>query len=148
MARYKGRVIVKKVDAKGKIISNYVSWRKKHPKEKVFDSKTEWSVWNYVKKHVKGITFIEQPQLILFDSLKTTEFIKSTIKPATIRNIKYTPDFYIQEYDVYIEVKGYADPLFKLRWKLFKNKGYTGYIVYSLDEFKILINELQQKYTK
>ena len=148
MPRYRGRVIVKKVDETGKKIPNLAAWRLKHPDAKTFDSRTEWSVWNYYKKHVKNITLIEQTQLLLFDSIQTTEFIKGKITPTTVRNIKYTPDFYIPEYHVFIEVKGYADPLFKLRWKLFKNKGYTGYIVYSLDEFKLLLNELELKYAK
>jgi len=59
--------------------------------------------------------------------------------------VSQTPDYYLPQYDVYIEVKGFADEQFKMRWKLFKAKGYEGYIVYSLTEFKLLYKQLRER---
>ncbi len=156
MARYAGRVIVHKVDTQGKTIKNYSAWRKKHPKAQVFDSKVEWEVWDYLR--TADIAFESQPSLELFGSITTTEFVKPrqtkkakkekrnkrTIKTTVQKPIKYTPDYYLSEFDVYIEVKGYADELFKMRWKLFKIAGYDGYVVYSLEEFKELYEQLKE----
>jgi len=157
MARYRGRVIISKVDSKGQKIKNYKTWRKKHPRAKAFDSYTEWEVWDYLKK--SGINFTEQPEILLFDGITTEEFVKPRqtkkakkegrnkreIKESKQQSIKYTPDYYLPEFDVYIEVKGYADDVFKLRWKLFKLKGYAGFVVYSLNEFKDLYKQLKEK---
>ena len=71
--------------------------------------------------------------------------MKPVIKEVKQRKMEYTPDYYLPQYDVYIEVKGFADEQFKMRWKLFKAKGYKGFIVYSLNEFKELIKQLKEK---
>ena len=89
--------------------------------------------------------FDYQPSLTLFEGIETEEFKKGVIKEITQRKISYTPDFYLRKYKVYVEVKGYADELFRLRWKLFKIQGYTGYIVYSVDELKSLLKQLKEQ---
>jgi len=155
MARYAGRVIVAKVDAEGNRIKNFKQWRKKNPDALYFDSYPEWEVWYYLIH--SDIAFESQPTLELFSGIDTMEFVqprqtkkakkekrnKRTIKAVKQKPIKYTPDYYLSEYDTYIEVKGYADELFKMRWKLFKLSGYKGYIVYSLEEFKELLKQLE-----
>ena len=155
MARYRGRVIVHKVDEFGIKIKNLKTWKTKNPKMMYFDSTPEWEVWDYLVK--SDINFKYQPEVQLFPSISTQEFEqprqtkkakqekknKRTIKNISQRPIKYTPDFYLEDYDLYIEVKGFADDVFKLRWKLFKLKGYDGFIVYSLEEFKQLYEQLQ-----
>lgn len=154
MARYAGRVIVKKVDKHGEQIKSFKSWRKKNPEAPYFDSYPEWEVWDYITSN--NIDYEYQPKLQLFDSITTSEFKqprqtkkakqekrnKREIKEVKQEAIGYTPDFYLPDHDLYIEVKGWADEVFKLRWKLFKLKGYDGYIVYSLDEFKQLYKQL------
>ena len=154
MARYRGRVVVRKVDEFGEKILNLKGWIKKNPGALYFDSYPEWEVWDYLTQ--SNITFIYQPKLDLFSSIATKEFekprqtkkakeekrTKREIKSITQKPIGYTPDFYLNDFDLYIEVKGFADDVFKLRWKLFKLKGYNGYIVYSLSEFKQLYKEL------
>jgi hypothetical protein len=159
MARYAGRAIIAKVDDKGNKIKGKLSaWIKKNPGRKYFDSYPEWEVWNYIVKHTK-LKYEEQTTLELFASIDVQEFQaprrtkKAIAEGRTTKEIKdckqlaisYTPDFYLPKYDLYIEVKGYADELFKLRWKLFKLKGYKGYIVYSLKDFKNLMEELENK---
>lgn len=142
MPRYRGRVIVKKVGEDGtRIPGKLAVWRKKNPTALVFDSMPEYEVWKFFKD--EGINAVNQPTLLLHDVIKTTEFKKGEIKPTSQRKIEYTPDYYLPDYDLYIEVKGYADDLFKLRWKLFKLKGYNGYIVYSLAECKALMKILK-----
>jgi hypothetical protein len=132
---------VKKVDEQGKPIRGSLkTWKTKNPGKLYFDSKPEWECWKYMKSEKIKNDF--QPTIELFATLKTKEFKKGVIKEITQRAIKYTPDFYLHKYKVYIEVKGYADELFRVRWKLFKLQGYEGYIVYSLAELKTLLNQL------
>ena len=153
--RYRGRVIVHKVDEFGNKIKNFKNWKSKNPNSIHFDSLPEWEVWNYIVK--SNINYIYQPHLELFESIKSKEFKKprqtkkakkekrnnKEIKDIIQKSINYTPDFYLPDFDIYIEVKGFADEVFKLRWKLFKLKGYKGFIVYSLNEFKQLYKQLQ-----
>lgn len=142
MARYKGRVIVLKVDNKGvRIKGKLRDWIDKHPDTIYFDSMTEYLVWKYIKT-IK-LKYIYKPKLKLFDGMKTKEFKNNKVVEYAQRSISYTPEFYLPAYKAYIEVKGYADDVFKLRWKLFKLNGYDGYIVYSLVDFKTLIKELK-----
>jgi len=157
MARYRGRMIISKVDEFGDKIKNLKAWIDKNPGSLHFDSHVEWEVWNYIQ--VESIDHLYQPELDLFPSIPTQEFeqprqtskakeenrIRREIKDVVQRPIRYTPDFYLSEFDLYVEVKGFAEDVFKLRWKLFKLKGYDGFIVYSLDEFKQLYKQLQEK---
>lgn len=154
MARYSGRVIIAKVDEFGKKIKDFKGWRAKNPDSLYFDSTPEWAVWDYLRS--SGIKFKYQPSIDLFDTVDTEEFEqpRQTKKAKTEKNnvriiksvkqrpIGFTPDFYLSDLDVYIEVKGWADEVFKLRWKLFKLKGYKGFIIYSVDEFKQLYTQL------
>ena len=142
MARYQGRVVVKKVTEEGKQIQgSEAQYRADNPGKLVFDSIPEFKVWKYLTD--EGINFEYQPKVDLFDSYKTTEFKDGELKTIVQRKIGYTPDFYLPDFDVYLEVKGYADELFKLRWKLFKLKDYKGYIVFSLQEAVELIDLLK-----
>ena len=157
MMRYRGRVQVLKVDEKGNKIKNFKSWLKKNPNKDYFDSYPEWEVWKYIKDN--NIDYKSQVTIELFDGIHTEEFTRPRqtkkakaegrkdriIKSIKQKGIAYTPDYYLPEFDVYIEVKGYADDLFKLRWKLFKLNGYHGFIVYSLDEFKELYKQLKER---
>ncbi len=154
MARYRGRVVVRKVDEFGEKIKNLASWKKKNPNSLYFDSYPEWEVWKYIVD--SDINHTYQPQLSLFSGTLTQEFNKPVqtkkakeekrnkreVKDVKQQPIGYTPDFYLKDLDIYIEVKGFADDVFKLRWKLFKLKGYDGFIVYSLEEFKQLYKQL------
>ncbi len=154
--RYKGRVVVSKVDEEGNKIKILKTWIKNNPGKIYFDSIPEWEVWDYLRE--SDIDFTYQPKLDLFSSVVTQEFEKPRqtvkakkekrnkreIKKITQKPIGYTPDFYLKDFDLYIEVKGWADDVFKLRWKLFKLKGYDGFIVYSLDEFKQLYKHLRE----
>lgn len=151
MARYAGRVVISKVDKTGKKIKgSLATWIKSHPGELYFDSLPEWEVWDYMITN--GMTFEQEHQLTLFDSMATTEFVPADAKKKTSAKIaikkqlpiRYTPDYYLPEYDTYIEVKGYADELFKMRWKLFKLKGYKGYLVYNLQDFIAVLKLLKK----
>jgi hypothetical protein len=157
MARYAGRVIIQKVDSQGKKIKNHELWMKTHPNEEYFDSYPEWEVWNYMKG--TNIPYITKKTLTLCPGITTMEFqapkrtkkaieegrVGRVLKEVTQQAITYTPDYYLPEFDMYIEVKGYADELFKMRWKLFKLEGYNGVVVYSLEEFKEVYKQLSKK---
>lgn len=155
MARHRGRVVVKKVDEFGVKISNLKAWLKANPGKMHFDSTPEWAVWKYMVD--ANIPHKTQTTLSLFPGMTTEEFQlprqtkKAKSEKRNTREIKvvkqlpmsYTPDYYLPEFDTYIEVKGYADEVFKLRWKLFKLKGHKGFIVYSLKEFQELYVQLK-----
>lgn len=51
-------------------------------------------------------------------SITRGQFMNNTFK---VRNITYTPDFVDPNGQWIIEVKGYANDTFPLKWKLFKN---------------------------
>ena len=151
-----GRQIVKKVDSKGNRISNFKLWYKKHKGEVYFDSYPEWEVWKYLTdnkiKHTFHPKSIELLPAITTYEFKTPRRTKKAVKEGRTnpeikqvvqRKMEYTPDFLLDDIDTYIEVKGFADEQFKLRWKLFKAKGYKGFIVYSLNEFKLLYKQLK-----
>ena len=145
---------IAKVDQQGKKIKGKLAdWIKKHPGELYFDSTIEWEVWDYINTHKINAEY--HKELTLFDSQDTNEYVPastaksgkktaSSLKKTKQRPIRYTPDYYLPDYDVYIEVKGYADEVFKLRWKLFKLKGYTGYLVYCLKDFIDVLKLLQE----
>jgi hypothetical protein len=142
MARGLGRVLVAKVDQSGKKIKGKLAtWIKNHPGEMYFDSTPEWEVWDYMT--TKSITHIYEKELVLCPGCNTIEFKAGKLVKTKQREIKYTPDYYLPEYDTYIEVKGYLDELFRVRWKLFKLKGYTGYLVYSLKDFIAVLKLLE-----
>jgi len=152
--RYRGRVKISKVDRHGNKIKNLKVWKNANPGDIYFDSYPEWEVWDYMM--ISSINFVYEPKIDLFDSIDTEEFEKPrqtkkaklskdnkrVIKDVKQRPISYKPDYYLIDFDAYIEVKGFADDVFKLRWKLFKLKGYKGFIVYSLLEFKELYEQL------
>ena len=152
--RYRGRVKISKVDQKGNKIKNFKVWKKSNPNKIYFDSYPEWEVWDYMM--ISSIAFTYEPKIDLFSTINTEEFEKPRqtkkaklnkdnkriIKAVKQRPITYKPDYYLVDFDTYIEVKGFADDVFKLRWKLFKLKGYKGFIVYSLLEFKELYKQL------
>jgi hypothetical protein len=153
MARTRGRVIISKIDSNGKRIKgSLAAWIKAHPGELYFDSAPEWEVWDYLK--TAKLNHEMKTELLLFDKMSTPEFYpadKKKGKPACIKDykqqpIRYTPDYYLPDYDLYIEVKGYEDELFKMRWKLFKLNGYKGLVVYSLEDFIAVIKLLKQIY--
>lgn len=140
----KGRKPIQKIDDKGKTIKiSLTLWKSKHPNRLHFDSMLEYDVYTVIKD--SGLDFVYQPNIELFPAIEVTEMVKGVIKKKTQRNISYTPDFYLPKYNVYIEVKGYAEELFKLRWKLFKLKGYVGYLVYTITDAVNLLDLLDNQ---
>ena len=135
---------IKKVDELGRPIKGSLKvWKKNHPHKLYFDSKVEWEVWLLFRK--EKVKFDMQTNVTLVDGTTTEEFKKGFIKTTKQQAITYTPDYYLTDYDVYIEVKGFATPEFRLRWKLFKLKGYRGFIVKSKDEAKTILNILKNE---
>lgn len=77
--------------------------------------------WQYESKEFELL-----PQEIWVDRTERDTSVKKIIrnKKHTLPRIIYTPDFYLPEYDLLIECKGYQfdDELFSLRFRLFKHK--------------------------
>lgn len=125
--RYYKRVFAKKVEYKGltfnskleadfaKFLSGELVEYKKH----LFYRKP--IAWEYESKEFELI-----PQEVWVDSTEkdlTVKRIKRN-KRHTLQRVIYTPDFYLPEYDLFIETKGFQfdDDLFRLRFRLFKHK--------------------------
>lgn len=142
---------IKKLDAGGKVIKVWKGWIKEHPGELYFDSALEYVVYNYLKDN--NINFVYQPESIIFYPSKEVEEIKdmtrkgvksTVIKNTTQKSISYTPDFYLPDFDLWLETKGYLkEDSFRLRWRLFKNFEYKGFIVRNLKDLKIIIESLE-----
>ncbi len=96
-----------------------------------FRSKLE--LFTYIKLEEAGIKALyEERKFVLMEGF---EFDSDSIEPSTrsitrgqfmnntfkVRNITYTPDFVDPNGQWIIEVKGYANDTFPLKWKLFKN---------------------------
>lgn len=77
--------------------------------------------WEYESKVFELI-----PQETWIDRTERDERVKTIKrnKKHTLPKIVYTPDFYLPEYDLLVEIKGrqFDDDLFSLRYRLFKHK--------------------------
>ena len=77
--------------------------------------------WEYETKEFELI-----PQEIWVDKTEKDNTVKriKRNKKHTLQRVIYTPDFYLPDYDLLIEIKGYQfdDELFALRFRLFKHK--------------------------
>lgn len=77
--------------------------------------------WEYESK-----AFELLPQETWMDRTERDERVKTIRrnKKHTLERTIYTPDFYLPDVNLYIEIKGYQfdDGLFRLRLRLFKNK--------------------------
>jgi len=87
----------------------------------------------------KGVNYYHKPvrweyETKEFELIPQDQWVDKTERDNTVKTIKrnkkhtlqrviYTPDFYLPEYDLLIEVKGRAfdDELFRLRYRLFKH---------------------------
>lgn len=77
--------------------------------------------WEYESKEFELI-----PQETWVDKTERDISVKTIQrnKKHTLQRVIYTPDFYLPEYDLFIETKGFQfdDDLFRLRFRLFKHK--------------------------
>lgn len=77
--------------------------------------------WEYETKVFELI-----PQEEWIDKTERDTTVKTIVrnKKHTLQRVIYTPDFYLPDYDLLIETKGFQffDELFRLRLRLFKNK--------------------------
>lgn len=77
--------------------------------------------WDYEK-----IVFELIPQETWVDKTEKDDRVKTILrnKKHTLQRVIYTPDFYLPEHKLIIEVKGkqFFDDLFRLRFRLFRHK--------------------------
>lgn len=143
---------VKKVDINGNIIKAFSTWKKKNKTALYFDSKLEYEIWNHLK--LAGYDIEVEPKIHLADAVTTVEYVLGKAKKSSsktygkgeLKDIKqpaigFKPDFYLKDKDIYIEAKGFSGDTeaFRLRWKLFKVLGFTGYIVYNIADLKSIL---------
>ena len=66
------------------------------------------------------------PQEEWLDRTERDLSVKTIIrnKKHTLENVEYTPDFYLPDYDLHVEIKGkqFDDGLFRLRFRIFKHE--------------------------
>ena len=108
---------------------------------------------NYYHKPIKWV--YEQleyeliPQETWVDKTERDTSVKTILrnKKHTLQRVIYTPDFYLPDYNLIIEVKGFQfdDALFHLRLRLFKHKYPNAkiWIVRSHTQFQELDNVLK-----
>lgn len=88
----------------------------------------------------KGVNYYHEPvkweyETKVFELIPQEEWVDRTERDKTVKTIMrnkkhtlqriiYTPDFYLPDYDLLVETKGYQfdDELFSLRFRLFKHK--------------------------
>lgn len=113
-----------------------------------FDSKSELFCYNLLKSNgLYGVgKFIREPE--------TYTIVEGfTYMGKKLRPIQVTPDFVDENKKIVIEIKGWATPVFEMRWKLFKrflllnNKEYKLYVVRATQKDMIeAINKIKKEY--
>ena len=96
-------------------------------------SQTEKLIWKTLNE--QGIKAVyETEKIVLIDGFKPTKYFYTRVKNKLTKrwelktdfkkviNITYTPDFifYLNDYKVYLEVKGFENDVFPLKKKLFR----------------------------
>lgn len=100
--------------------------------------------WVYEEKIFELI-----PQENWVDRTEKDKTLKKMLrnKKHSLQKVIYTPDFYLPDYNLYIETKGFQfdDALFHLRLRLFKHKYPTEsiWIVRHHDEFSLIDEVLE-----
>ena len=125
--RYYKRVFAKKVDYKGITFNSklerdfamFLDGQCFNYKNQIFYHKP--IKWEYESKQFELI-----PQEVWTDRTERDTSVKriKQNKKHTLQRVIYTPDFYLPEYALFIETKGFQfdDELFRLRFRLFKHK--------------------------
>lgn len=76
--------------------------------------------WEYETKEFELL-----PQKKWVNRTEKDESVKTIIrnKKHTLQRVIYTPDFYLPDYNLYIEIKGvqFFDDLFRLRFRMFRH---------------------------
>lgn len=125
--------------------------------------KANIKIKNATKVEYEGIKFRSKLEANTYRRLKEEGFnefqyeyetytilSKFEFRDEKIREIKITPDFVDPINKIIIEVKGFANEAFPLRWKLFKHYlhinrlDYNIYIVKTIKELEELIFELKK----
>jgi hypothetical protein len=124
-----------------------------------FKSKLE--AYTYKKLLEAGIeadyekhTFVLQDKFVFdgnsYESHKIKDEKVFTNLSQNIRSITYTPDFVNKDKKFIIEVKGYANDVFPIKWKMFKNsicgEGYDLYLPSTIKQVDSTIELIKQKY--
>ena len=100
-----------------------------------FDSKSELFCYNLLKtNNMYGLGKLEREpkSYIVVDGF---EYMDSKLRPITIK-----PDFIDENKGIIIEIKGWATPVFEMRWKLFKR-----YLALNNLEYKLYVIKATQK---
>lgn len=126
-SKYYKRVFAKKVTYKGiefdsKMEADFAMFLDGHivsyKGTKLYHKPVKW------ERESKSFELI--PQEIWLDRTERDTTVKTIQrnKKHTLQRVIYTPDFYLPEYDLYIEIKGlqFYNELFKMRLRLFRSK--------------------------
>lgn len=146
-SKYYKRVFAKKVTYKGiefdsKMEADFAMFLDGN----IINYKGSKSYHKPVKWERESHSFELIPQEIWVDKTEKDTTVKTIQrnKKHTLQSVIYTPDFYLPEYDLFIETKGkqFDDALFHLRLRLFKHKypNVKIWIIKSHDDFMNLDN--------
>lgn len=107
-----------------------------------FRSKLEAKAYERLKS--EGFCF--EYEAVTYTIIEKFEYLGEKVRPITI-----TPDFIDADKRIIIEVKGFANDAFPLRWKLLKrhlcinNLDFRLYVVRNAKELELLINDLKKE---
>lgn len=107
-----------------------------------FRSKLEAKAYERLKS--EGFNF--EYEAVTYTIIEKFEYLGEKVRPITI-----TPDFIDSDRKIIIEVKGFANDAFPLRWKLFKRHlcinrlDFKVYVVRNAKELELLINDLKKE---
>lgn len=140
---------VRPVDKDGRIIMKLAEWKKKNPEALYFDSPFEWRGYNALVK--EGIEFEYQPtSIVLIKEFNTLGFKKNKIETIKVRKMVYTPDFFIKNTSIYLELKGFFYEKDKNRFKACQHelikRGQHILLIMSDNELKMAISLIKNDF--
>lgn len=125
--KYYKRVFAKKVEYKGiqfdsKLEADFAMFLD----GKIVNHKSAKYYHKPIKWDYEKIVFELIPQEKWTDKTERDKSVKKILrnKKHTLQRVIYTPDFYLPEYNLIVEIKGkqFDDSLFHLRYRLFRHK--------------------------
>jgi hypothetical protein len=139
------------VDINGRVIPKLIEWKKKNPDSIHFDSPFEQRGYKLLTE--QNIPFIYQPESIqIIKEFKTLGFDGTDVKTIKVRGMVYTPDFYIKDTNIYLELKGFFYEKDKNRYKACQNElnkiGQFLFLVRNDAELKRIVELIKKDYLK
>lgn len=118
-----------------------------------FKSKFEAHVYKRLKEHFPNVEYEKEALVIVGGFIPAIYYKYTKWAKSSGRNITYTPDFTISndKMDIFIEVKGYINDVFPLKFKLFmkflqeRGRPYKVYLVNNKTDLEYVIQDIKEE---